>query len=127
MENIDWSMVNRRIASLEKSVGETSEEVSRHANMLKYDEQPPSDSNSKVPGSGGGDGMDTRIINLERDVSDVKVAIGKVETRLENIEKTVLTKGQAAIYLLITGIAIFGAGWWVVQQYLAPILASIPK
>lgn len=75
----------------------------------------------------GGDDMQTRITNLERDMTDVKVALGKVETRLETIEKTMLTKGQTAVYALIAGIAVFGAGWWIVQQYLAPLVANIPK
>jgi len=75
----------------------------------------------------GGDGVDTRIINLERDMTDVKVAIGKVETRLENIERNMVTKGQLAVYALLGLMAMVGAGWWVVQQYLAPILAAIGK
>ena len=74
----------------------------------------------------GGNGLDTRIMNLERDMVDTKVALAKVETRLENIEKTMLTKGQTAAYALLTGIAVFGAGWWVVQQYLAPLVANLP-
>ncbi|EJY6040560.1 TPA: hypothetical protein NI581_005469 [Pseudomonas aeruginosa] len=75
----------------------------------------------------GGDGVDTRIINLERDMTDVKVAIGKVETRLENIERNMVTKGQLAVYALLGLMTMVGAGWWVVQQYLAPILAAIGK
>lgn len=74
---------------------------------------------------GGGD-METRIINLERDMTDVKVALGKVETRLEQIEKTMLTKGQMAIYALTGAMIVLGGGWWIVQQYLAPILARLP-
>jgi hypothetical protein len=38
-----------------------------------------------------------------------------------------LTKGQMAIYTLVAGIAVFAAGWWVVQQYLAPLVANLPK
>lgn len=75
----------------------------------------------------GGDDVDSRIINLERDMTDAKVALAKVETRLENIERTMLTKGQTAAYALIAGIGVFGAGWWVVQQYLAPLVANLPK
>lgn len=71
--------------------------------------------------------MDTRIMNLERDMTDVKVALGKVETRLGHIESTMLTKGQTATYALLAGVAVFGAGWWVVQQYLAPLVASLPQ
>ncbi|WP_201752549.1 hypothetical protein [Pseudomonas knackmussii] len=75
---------------------------------------------------GGGD-LDTRIINLERDMTDVKVAIGKVETRLESIQSNMVTKGQLAVYALLGLMAVGGGGWWVVQQYLAPILAAIGK
>ncbi|KRV72654.1 hypothetical protein AO738_03925 [Pseudomonas citronellolis] len=75
--------------------------------------------------------MDTRIINLERDMTDVKVALGKVETRLEGIEARMVTKGQMAIWalssLLVVGGSFFAAVWWVVQQYLAPILSAIGK
>lgn len=74
----------------------------------------------------GGGGMDGRIRDLERDVVDIKVALGKVEVRLETIENTMLTKGQMAVYMLMAAIAVFGGGWWVVQQYLAPILAALP-
>lgn len=75
----------------------------------------------------GGDGLDTRIINLERDMTDVKVSVGKVETRLETIQSTMVTKGQLAVYALLGLIAVGGGGWWIVQQYLAPILAAIGK
>ena len=78
-------------------------------------------------GGSGGDGMDTRIANLERDMTDVKVALGKVETRLSHIETTMLTKGQTAAYALLGMIAVFGAGWWVVQQYLAPLVSALPQ
>lgn len=71
--------------------------------------------------------MESRIINLEHAMTDVKVALGKVETRLEHIERTMLTRGQMAVYALLAGIAVFGAGWWVVQQYLAPLVANLPK
>ena len=73
---------------------------------------------------GGGD-LETRLINLERDLSDARVALGKVETRLESIQNNMLTKGQMAIYALIASMAVIGGGWWVVQQYLAPILKNI--
>lgn len=75
---------------------------------------------------GGGD-METRIINLERDMTDVKVAMGRVETRLGHIEQMMLTKGQMAIYALAGAMIVLGGGWWIVQQYLAPILARLPS
>ncbi|WP_417216614.1 hypothetical protein [Alcanivorax sp.] len=51
-------------------------------------------------------------------------SVRKIDASLARIERNMLTKGQAAIYLLIAGIAVFGAGWWVVQQYLAPLLQA---
>lgn len=75
----------------------------------------------------GGDGVDTRIINLERDMTDVKVSLGKVETRLEHIQASMMTKGQMAVYAFLSLLAVLGGGWWIVQQYLAPILAALPK
>ncbi|MBO2578161.1 hypothetical protein [Shewanella algae] len=83
-------------------------------------------------GSGdGGGGMESRIIRLEDNVTDIKVSAGKIETRLDNIEKNMLTKGMAAIYaltsLLAVASALAGSTWWIVQQYLGPILKSMPK
>lgn len=33
-------------------------------------------------------------------MTDVKVAVGKIETRLESIEKHMVTKGQMAVWAL---------------------------
>ncbi|AWT29854.1 hypothetical protein FEM13_31960 [Pseudomonas aeruginosa] len=75
--------------------------------------------------------MNTRIINLERDMTDVKVAVGKIETRLESIEKHMVTKGQMAVWalsaMLVVGGSFVGAIWWMAQQYLAPILSEIGR
>ena len=71
--------------------------------------------------------MNTRITNLERDMTEVKVSLAKVETRLGHIESNMLTKGYAAVLALGIGIVLFGAGWWVVQQYLAPLVINLPK
>lgn len=76
---------------------------------------------------GGGDDMNTRITNLERDMTEVKVSLGKIETRLGYIETNMLTKGYAAILALVVGLGVFGGGWWVVQQYLVPLVAHIQK
>ncbi|WP_235584536.1 hypothetical protein, partial [Pseudomonas aeruginosa] len=77
------------------------------------------------------DELNTRIINLERDMTDVKVAVGKIETRLESIEKHMVTKGQMAVWalsaMLVVGGSFVGAIWWMAQQYLAPILSEIGR
>ncbi|OUS52948.1 hypothetical protein BM607_003170 [Shewanella sp. SACH] len=71
--------------------------------------------------------MESRIIRLEDNVTDIKVSVGKIETRLDHIEKNMFTKGMAAGYALVAIIAVFGAGWWIVQQYLSPILKALPR
>lgn len=58
-------------------------------------------------------------------MTDVKVSLGKVETRLDQIERTMLTKWQMAVYAMGGLLALLGGGWWIVQQYLAPILARL--
>ncbi|WP_181063850.1 hypothetical protein [Stutzerimonas kunmingensis] len=104
---------------------------SDHFNVVPFPELGSTRNGNSSNGSGGvppgGDGMDGRIRDLERDMTDMKVALGKVETRLENISQNMLTKAQMAIYTLGVGIVVFSAGWWVVQQYLAPLVANLPR
>lgn len=70
--------------------------------------------------------MDGRIRALESGMTDVKVSLGKIETRLDHIERNMITKGQLAVYALVGAIAVLAGGWWIVQQYLSPILKSLP-
>lgn len=71
-----------------------------------------------------------RIINLERDMTDVKVSLARVETRLGSIEANMVTKGQMAVWALIAlltaGGSFVGGVAWVVEHYLAPILSKLP-
>lgn len=73
--------------------------------------------------------MDGRLRALESGMTDVKVSLGKIETRLDHIEKNMVTKGQLASWALFGLLAIVGSTvggvWWMAQQYLAPILKSI--
>lgn len=95
--------------------------------------------------------MEARVARLEsdveyikRDVEEIKGAVkltqGDVNVlktqsavlleRTANIEKGMaglVTKGQLAFYAATALIAIMGGAWWVVQQYLAPILAGMAK
>ena len=74
--------------------------------------------------------MENRIANLENGMTDVKVALGKVETRLQSIEQNMVTKGQMAVWAMLgmatVGASIIGSLAWLAQQYLAPILAALP-
>lgn len=80
--------------------------------------------------NGGGGDMDARLRALESGMTDVKVSLGKIETRLDQIEKYMVTKGQIALWallgLLAVGGSTVGGVWWMAQQYLAPILKSLP-
>ncbi|MDD2113796.1 hypothetical protein NP554_18640 [Pseudomonas asiatica] len=71
--------------------------------------------------------LETQFDALNQSVTEIRVSIGKIDTRLDGIEKNLVSKGQVAIWALLAGMAVFAAGWWVVQQYLAPLLASLGK
>lgn len=68
--------------------------------------------------------MSDRIVNLESQVSQLRVDMAEVKTKVSHIETTMLTKGRAATIALGVVVSVFLGGWWIVQQYLSPILAS---
>ena len=95
----------------------------------------------------GGDPMEARVAKLEshveymrRDISDLrsdvkamaadvvalKVASSSAGTKLDHIDKHMVTKGQLSLYAFLTLLPVIGGGWWVVQQYLAPLLKAMP-
>ncbi|MFJ5538579.1 hypothetical protein [Vreelandella titanicae] len=69
--------------------------------------------------------MSERITNLESQVSQLRVDMAEVKTKVSYIEKTMLTKGRAAVIALGVVVSVFVGGWWIVQQYLSPILTTI--
>lgn len=82
---------------------------------------------SEPPHDGG---MDPRVDRIERvvdridgDLTAIKVSIGKIETRLDNVATKTWVMG-GAIAVLVT---LIGGFWWIAQQYLAPILAASGK
>lgn len=108
-----------------------------------------SGSHSEPP---GGDPLEARVAKLEShvehirsDISDLKsdaraiasdmvalkLASASVESKLRDIDRHMVTKGQLAIWAMLMVIAgaggAFAGGWWIIQQYLAPILKAIPK
>lgn len=91
--------------------------------------------------------MEARVARLESDVEYIKRDIGELKAsvntlsegvgtlntqmatlleRTESIKQSMVTKAQLAIYAVATLITIVGAGWWLVQQYLSPILMRLP-
>lgn len=71
--------------------------------------------------------LEAQFDALNESVTSIRVSIGKIDTRLDGIERNLVSKGQAAVWALLAGMAVFGAGWWVVQQYLTPLIANLPK
>lgn len=92
--------------------------------------------------------MEARVAKLESDVEYIKRDVGEIThlmkviqgdvnvmktqsavliERTDTIKANMVTKGQLSIYALLTVLAICGGAWWMVQQYLAPILAGLAK
>lgn len=111
------------------------------------------DSLLKKGGGGGseppeGKEMEARVAKLEshveyvrRDVSDLradvksiaadivalKLSSSSINAKLDSIDKHMVTKGQLSLYAFLTILPVLGGGWWIVQQYLAPILKALPQ
>lgn len=96
----------------------------------------------------GGNELEARVAKLEghveymrRDISDLrddvksiatdivslKLSSSAADAKLDSIDKHMVTKGQLSLYALLTILPVLGGGWWIVQQYLAPILKALPK
>ncbi len=67
------------------------------------------------------------VKDIAGDIVQMKIGMVSQDSRLGNIERHMVTKGQLAIYALGTLLTICAGGWWIVQQYLAPILKALPK
>lgn len=74
-------------------------------------------------GSGGEPPMsnlESRVEHLERDVSEIKVTLARIEGKLDNCVTWKAAFGGLAV--LLAGLA--GIAWWVVQQILTPLLQA---
>jgi len=79
--------------------------------------------------------LEARVEHLERDVSDIKVLLARMEGRFDAIDAkfdalnarfdAVVTWKAAFVGLavLLTGLA--GIAWWVAQQILTPLLQAV--
>lgn len=71
--------------------------------------------------------LTNRVEQLERDVSDIKVTLARIEGKLDNCVTwknafaglSVLTLGMLAVIGTV-----IGAAWWMAQQYLSPLLQA---
>ncbi|WP_178084350.1 hypothetical protein [Pseudomonas sp. F(2018)] len=96
----------------------------------------------------GGNGVEARVAKLESDVEYIKRDVGEIAhsikviqgdvgvlktqsavliERTDTIKSDMVTKAQLAMYAAGTLVAIVAGTWWIVQQYLAPILVGLSK
>lgn len=87
--------------------------------MLDYNRSPSVETGSSL----GVQVMKDRLTNLENGITDIKVSLGRIETKLDNC----VSKAQLYAYGFIGALGVIGAGWWVIQQYLSPILQAAGK
>ncbi|MFG6159659.1 hypothetical protein ACGTNG_12705 [Halomonas sp. 1390] len=64
--------------------------------------------------------LESRVEHLERDVSEIKVTLARIEGKLDNCVTWKAAFGGLAV--LLAGLA--GIAWWVVQQILTPLLQA---
>lgn len=70
---------------------------------------------------------EARVEHLERDVGDIKVALARMEGKLDNcVTWKAAFAGLAVLTLGLLGVigTVIGAAWWMAQQYLAPLLQA---
>jgi len=71
--------------------------------------------------------MQARIARLEDQVTGLRIDAARVETKVDGLGQHMATKAWVLTGALAVLVAIVGAAWWMVQQYLAPILQHLGK
>lgn len=125
--------------------------MSDKSNISQFPRKHGSDAGGHNGNGGGGSELEARVAKLEShieymrrdiadlradaksigsDVSGLKVSAKSAEITLGHVDGHMVTKGKLALWALIglatvVGSAI-GVTWWLAQQYLGPILKSLP-
>lgn len=77
-----------------------------------------------IGGTGGGEppmsDLADRVKHLERDVSDIKTILARMEGKLDNC--VTWKSAFAGLTVLLLGLA--GISWWVVKELLTPLLQA---
>lgn len=106
---------------------------------------------SRFGGGGGGSDLEARVAKLEShmeymrrditelksdakhigvDISALKVSAKSTEVMLGHVDSHMITKGKLAFWALLGLVTVvssaLGVTWWLAQQYLGPILKSLP-
>lgn len=117
--------LNRALGSMPQREHVRSESLRERIEHLDLEDDSPAAGrhNQGQPPIQEGD-MAERLTNLESQVSQLRVDMAEVRTKVAHIEKSMLTKGMAAMCALGVVMTILGGGWWVVQQYLSPLLKA---
>ncbi|WP_435632949.1 hypothetical protein [Carnimonas bestiolae] len=83
-------------------------------------------------GSGGSDmnNLEQRVFKMEDTLGDARDRLKEVEIDVKHIKTNMVTKGQVAGWALVGLLSLLGSVvgglWWVIQQYLAPMLHAMP-
>lgn len=84
------------------------------------------DDNGGDPPAGGNDmserisRLETQMDRLQSEVTDLRIGVARIDERLGHMP----TSAAMLTYFGVALVAILAGAWWVVQQYLAPILAA---